>query len=59
MILLKNKEGKVISMYLDAHEAGKDLHLKWESVYHYIYTEKIFRNRFYLSETGNEIKKLK
>ena len=54
MILLKNKEGKVISIYLDAHEAGKDLHLKWESVYHYIYTEKIFRNRFYLSECGKK-----
>lgn len=50
MIYLKNKYGKIISMYLDAYEAGKDLHLTFESVYHYIYTEKIFRGRFYLSE---------
>lgn len=51
MILLKNKQGKVISMYLDAYEAAKELRMTFENVYHHIYTEKLLRGRFYLHET--------
>lgn len=52
MILLKNKNGQIVERYLNAYEAGKDLHLTFESIYHYVYTEKIFRNRFYITETN-------